>query len=212
MGPITRSHLLDRLLGRRTAAVLSVILGGSEMRMYQRQIARRSGLRLLQAQRALHALAEIGILRAEREGNRVYYSLDPSCPILGELKTIVLKTAGLVDVLRGALSDLPRIEAAFVYGSMARGEPSADSDIDLIVLGGVTLQELLQRLGRVQDILAREVNPTVYPVPEFQQKIADGHHFLTAVIEGAKLFVIGDADALERLARRGGADQASGDA
>jgi len=196
-----RSHLLEGLLGRQRAAVLSVLLARPETRLYQRQIAQLTGMRLLQAQRALRSLADLGVLRAQHEGNRVYYSPDPKCPILGELAAMVLKTAGLVEVLREALADLAGVKLAFVYGSLARQEQTPQSDIDLLVVGDVNMQELSERLHQAEQALAREVNPTAYSETEFRQKVADRHHFLTAVLGNPKLFVIGDADVLERLAQ-----------
>jgi len=194
-----RSPLLEGLLGRQTAAVLSVLLARPETRLYQRQVAQLTGLRLLQAQRALRALAEAGVLRAQQEGNRVYYFPNPSCPILGELTAIVLKTAGLVEVLRAALRDLPGLTLAFVYGSLARQEQTPGSDVDLLVVGKVSMQQLSEALPPAEETLAREVNPTIYSEAEFRKRAARRHHFVTDVLEHPKLFVIGDADVLDRL-------------
>ncbi len=203
MMSVLRSRLLEGLLGRQRAAVLSVLLGRPEARLYQRQIAQLAGLRLVQAQRALRALADLGVLRAQREGNRVYYSPNPACPVLGELTSMVLKTAGVVDVLRTHLAGLHGLKLAFVYGSVARMDHTSESDVDLMVVGNVAMRDLVAPLRQAEETLAREVNPTLYPEAEFRQKLAEGHHFLTSVMAEPKLFVVGDADDLERLARAG---------
>jgi predicted nucleotidyltransferase len=87
-----------------------------------------------------------------------------------------------------------------VYGSFASGEDTAASDVDVMVVGDASFRTVSGRLQTAQGRLAREVNPTVYPPAEFRQKVAEGHHLVTAVVEGPKLFLIGDAGALERLA------------
>jgi predicted nucleotidyltransferase len=194
-----RSQLLDGLLGRQTAAVLSVVLARPETRLYQRQIAQLAGLRLLQAQRALRALADLGVLLAQREGNRVYYSPDPSCAILPELTAMVLKTAGLADVVREALDQVEGIHLAFIFGSMAKGAGDSKSDVDVLIVGDGSFADISAALLPAQERLGREITPTVYSGEEFQQRVAEKHHFLARVLSEAKIMLIGTPDDLERM-------------
>jgi predicted nucleotidyltransferase len=196
-----RSHLLDGLLGRQTAAVLSVLLARPESRLYQRQIAQLAGLRLLQAQRALRALADLGVLLAQREGNRVYYSPDPSCPILPELTAMVLKTAGLADVLQEALTGVEGIALAFIFGSMAKGTGDAKSDVDVLIVGEASFADISAALLSAQERLGREVTPTVYSPEEFSERLKTKHHFLMRVLKEPKIMLIGTPDDLERMGR-----------
>jgi predicted nucleotidyltransferase len=116
------------------------------------------------------------------------------------LQSLLSKTAGLVDVLRNALSALaPRIAVAFVFGSAARGELRTASDIDLLVVGDAAFHEVVNALAPAQDRLAREVNPSVYPMQEFAAKLRAGHHFLTTLLQEPRLFVLGGQDDLDRL-------------
>jgi predicted nucleotidyltransferase len=197
-----KSGLLEGLLGRPAARVLAALLMRPDETFYQGEVVRATGLRLQQVQRALGKLSALGVVTARPRGNRVYYRADSANPIHAELRALVLKTAGLLEALREALAGIRGMEIAFVYGSFATGEDTAESDVDLMVVGDVPFATVSRRLAPVQDKLGREVNPTVYPVQEFRRKLAEGHHFLTAVVEGPKLFVIGDANALERLASR----------
>lgn len=199
MANAIRSHLLDGLLGRQTAAVLSVLLARPENRLYQRQIAQLAGLRLLQAQRALRALADLGVLLAQREGNRVYYSPDPSCPILPELTAMVLKTAGLADVLQEALTGVEGIALAFIFGSMAKGTGDAKSDVDLLIVGDASFADISAALLSAQERLGREVTPTVYSPEEFSERLKAKHHFLMRVLNEPKIMLIGTPDDLERM-------------
>jgi predicted nucleotidyltransferase len=86
-----------------------------------------------------------------------------------------------------------RIEWAFIYGSMARGEEVAESDVDLLVIGDAKLSELARPLKAAERKLARPVNPTVFPRSEFTAKLRAGQHLVRSVVSGPKLFLIGDA-------------------
>jgi predicted nucleotidyltransferase len=194
MTRLTRSGLLDKLLGRQTAAVLSVVLTRPEERLYQRQIAQLAGIRLLQAQRALRALADMGVLRAQREGNRAYYAPNPSCPILDELSAIVMKTAGLADVLRETLRGVKGITLAFVFGSIAKGAADANSDVDVLIVSDAPFADISAALLPAQERLGREVTPTVYSLAEFKRKRKSRHHFLTRVLSEPKIMLIGSLD------------------
>ncbi len=110
-------------------------------------------------------------------------------------------------MLRAALGPLAeRIRLALVYGSVARGQPTRTSDVDVLVVGEVSFPEIVTALGPAQQELRREVNPTVYPADEFQSKIAAGHHFLMRVLEQPKIFLIGDNNELAGLAQQSLAD------
>ena len=118
----------------------------------------------------------------------------------GELQGLMAKTAGIADVLRSVLLSLEKIDVAFIYGSVARGSQTTYSDIDMMIIGDVTLHELLPLLGPAQERLAREINPTIYTPDEFRSQRADRQHFVSRVLEEPKIFIIGADNDLERLA------------
>lgn len=167
---------------------------------YLSDLAKHLGVAASSLQRELSTLTRAGILRRRREGNRVYYQADPSCPFQPELQGLMAKTAGLVDVVRQALTRFSTgIELAFVYGSIARSHERSSSDVDLLVVGGVSLRELTPALHAVEDKLNRPVNASVYTNSEFAQKIRAGHHFLNAVLDKEKIFIIGSENELARV-------------
>ena len=181
--------------------VLALLLGHPDRRWHLRELSRRTGFALGTLRRELKGLTDAGIALRTRDGNRTCYEPNRQCPVYGELAGLMRKTAGLADVLRDALVRLSaRIEVAFVYGSMANGTQGSASDIDLMVIGDVSFGEIVAVLGPAQDALGREVNPTVYPPSEFGGKLARREHFPSAVMKGAKLFVIGGERELEGLA------------
>ena len=107
------------------------------------------------------------------------------------------KTVGLVDVLREMLEPFANcIDWAFVYGSVARAKELASSDVDLMIIGRVGLADIASALRRVETHLNRPVNPTLYSREEFVAKRTSGHAFLQAVLDGKKLFILGDSHAL----------------
>ncbi|MBN1401903.1 MAG: nucleotidyltransferase domain-containing protein, partial [Anaerolineae bacterium] len=159
-------------------------------------------------QRELKRLAEVGILWREKRGRQVYYGANQNCPIYDELAGLVLKTLGLADVLRAALSGLAdRIRVAFVYGSMAKGTSGAGSDVDIMVVGPARFADVVAALNPTQDVLGREVNPSVYAAEEFCDRVGQGNHFLSSVLREPKLFLIGEQDELDRLVGQWVADQ-----
>jgi predicted nucleotidyltransferase len=167
---------------------------------YFRQIARTAGVGLGAVQRELKKLSEAGIIRRTVRGQQVYYQANPECPVYTELKSLVVKTVGVGDVLRAALVPLAdRINVAFLFGSLVRGSERSSSDADVMVVGDVTFAEVVSALGSVQETVRREINPLVYPPEEFRIKLAADHHFLKQVLEGPKFFLIGDEHELAKL-------------
>ncbi|MEW6252063.1 MAG: nucleotidyltransferase domain-containing protein [Planctomycetota bacterium] len=193
------SPAVDALFPATRRAILATLLLQPGREWYFRDLAKHLRLRPSSLTRELKNLTEAGVLRRRQDGNRVYYQADPACPFLPELRGLMLKTAGLVDVLRDALRPArDQIVCAFVYGSVARGEEVAESDIDLMIIGHTTRFALAKPIQQAALRLARPVNPTLYKPEELAKKAASDEHFVRAVLEKEKLFVIGDAHDLER--------------
>lgn len=193
--------LTEILFGKTRRSILSVVYGHADETFYLRQLARIAGSGMGAAQRELKALTEAGIVRRIEKGKQAYYQANPQCAVFAELKSLIMKTAGMGDALKIALASLAeRIQTAFIYGSIARGGENKGSDVDIFIIGEVTFAEVVEALSPVQQTLNREVNPTVYPVDEFREKYKAGHHFIKSVLEGNKIFLIGDEHGLAKLA------------
>ena len=197
------------LFGKTRRAVLALTYGHPDESFHLRRIARFAGCGMGAVQREVEQLAEVGILLRTHSGRQVYYQANRESPIFGELRDFVTKTAGVADVLRDALIACgDHIVVAFVFGSVAKGTQGRDSDVDLLVIGDVPFGDVVEALASAQDRIGREVNPTVYPRREFQQKVQAGHHFLTRVLAESKVFLVGSQHELERLAAERVADGA----
>jgi predicted nucleotidyltransferase len=134
----------------------------------------------------------VGLIVRNSIGSQVFYQANRDAPIFQEMRALVNKTIGVFSVLRSALQSLSkRIVVAFVYGSVAREQETAQSDIDLLVVGKATLDDILSRLSTVEKSVGGPINPTVYSVVEFKSKLASGNHFLNAVLKGQKVFLLG---------------------
>lgn len=189
--------LIHHLLGETRTAILATLLLRPEESRHVRDLERTTGLSPGALHRELTALVALQVLRRERVGRQVFYRANQDCPVLPELTGLLRKTAGLVDVLREGLQPLAdQIEAAFVYGSMAKGNVHAHSDVDLMVVGSVGFGDVVLAIQPAQEASGREINPTVLSREEFNKRRAETDSFVTAIWKEPKLWLLGDADAL----------------
>jgi DNA-binding transcriptional ArsR family regulator/predicted nucleotidyltransferase len=190
---------LDALLPRTRQGILAATLVQSDKAWYAAELARRMNVPSSSLQRELRELTEVGILKTHRQGRMRYYQANTDSPLFSDLRGLMLKTAGLVDVLAQALKPLAaKTRVAFVYGSIASNQDQSDSDIDLMVIGACSGAQLSLPLRRARDLLGRDINPTVYTPAEFARKRASKDHFLKSVLDKPKLYVLGDNHELEK--------------
>jgi predicted nucleotidyltransferase len=196
------SPVATALFGKTRRAVLALLFGRPDESFHVRAIVRAADAGSGAVQRELLSLEQAEIIQRRTEGRQVYYRANAACPIFGELRAIVAKTVGLADVVRAALEPLaPRIRAAFIYGSAARGAVTAGSDVDVLVIGNVPFREVAEALHGIQERVGREVNPSVFTEAEWARRLRRGDHLPTSVREAEKIFLIGDERALGGLGR-----------
>lgn len=198
-----KTATLQALFPTVRQGVLAATLMQPERWWYLSELAEFLGTGPSSLQRELQALVEIGILERRREGTRAYFRAQKQSPIFRDLRSIFEKTAGIGPTLRQVLKPFGRkIVCAFVYGSLARAQEHAGSDIDLMVVGKIGLAELTPALRVAEKRLQREINVTNYSVQEFQEKFAGDDHFLTSVLKKPKHFLKGTQSELEAIARQ----------
>jgi len=197
------SVALDTLFPGVRRGVLSATLTRPDKWWYLSELAHFLHTRPSSLQRELAALVQSGILEQRRDGRRTYFKAETRSPIFGDLRSIFEKTVGLVPTLKTVLRPFEdRIACAFIYGSVARREERATSDIDLMIIGEVGLSELSTTLRKAEKRLGREVNVTNYSVDEFGRKVAESDHFLTTVLKGNLEFVKGEQRDLGAITRQ----------
>ncbi len=184
--------------------VLCLFLMHPEEEVYQRSLAEKTGYSLAQVQYALERIEQAGLVRKKKNGNRLYYRAERSHPAFEDLKRAFLKTVALGDVIREALKPLEnKIQFAFVYGSIAIGQDRPDSDLDLLLIGGVSLKDIANTMADLSEKLKREVNPVNYTPETFAERLKEGNRFALEVLEPPKIWLIGNEDEFARLAERG---------
>jgi len=185
----------DLLFGQTRGRVLALLYGAPDQSLFVRQIARQVETSVGTVQRELNLLADAGLIKRSTVGNQVFYQANQEHPEYPELRALLAKTAGVFQMLKRALAPLSsQIDVAFVYGSVARGDEKATSDIDLMVIGAVSLDEVLDAVGPVEKHLGRPVNPTIYSREDLKARLRSGNHFLQSLKKSKKVFLIGDDD------------------
>ena len=192
-GAPSRQGLADALFAKVQQRVLSVLFGNPGRSFYANEVIglARSGTGAVQ--RELARLETAGLVTATRIGKQKHYQANRASPVFQELRGLVLKTSGLADVLREALTPTSnRIRAAFVYGSVAKGDDTAGSDIDLMVIAeDLTYGDLFAAIEEASTRLGRKVAPTIYSPKELARRVNQHKSFLARVLDQPKIWLIG---------------------
>jgi len=201
--------VLEKLFCSRTRArILTCLFGATPQRLHVRALARESECSLGAVQQDLRNLVALGLVRSERDGNRLYYSADVKHPLYPALREIVARTTGIYAVLAECLGS-EGIRFAYVFGSVASGEAKASSDVDLMVIGSVGLRELVTRLIPAGEKLGHEVNPHVMSEAEYAERCETGEHFISTIIGSERRMIVGDEHELRRMEKQRMAQRAS---
>jgi len=196
--------LCSGLFGKTRQAVLALLYGQADSSFYTKQVLDTVKIGRGTVQRELKNLTDAGIITREVQGRQVYYRANEKCPIFNELKSIVRKTFGVADVIRQSLSPkADKIRIAFIFGSVAKSTENRFSDIDLLVVGNITFGEVVDLLSPAEGTLNRELNPVVYTLAEFNKRLSENHYFISDILSGDKIFVIGDENELQSLVGKG---------
>lgn len=190
--------LADALFAGTQQRVLALLFGQPQRSFYATELIGLAGAGSGAVQRELARLAQSGLVTVKPIGNQRHYQANPEAPIFSELCSIVQKTVGLVEPLRVALAALAsQIEAAFVFGSVAKRQDTAASDIDLMVVSDtLSYGDLFEALEAASVKLGRTVNPTILSRKELAQRVKADNAFVTRVLSQPKVWLIGGDDAL----------------
>lgn len=197
--------MIEALLGSRLRAkVLGWLFGHPDERYYVRQLTLLVKEDSTNVSRELARLAKAGILVSVAEGKQKYYQANRRSPIFDELHSLVLKTSGIADIIRGSLiCRINDIQLSFVFGSVASKTENKLSDIDLLVVGDISFGEVVDLLLPAEKVLGRELNPVVYSTAEFKKRVSENHHFISNILSGGKIFIVGDENELQALVGKG---------
>lgn len=195
---LRQTSLGDTLFSATQQRVLGRLFGQPDRSFYASELIAASGGGSGAVQRELARLEASGLVVSSRIGNQKHYQANRESPIFDELRGIVLKTFGVADVLRAALTPLAgKVDVAFIYGSVAKRSDTATSDVDVMIVGdGLSYPDVIEALATCEKQLGRAVNPTVYGRNELQRKRAAGNSFLERVMKQPRILLIGSEDAI----------------
>lgn len=174
--------------------LLVVFVTGPGQRFYLRQLCQLINSSPRPVQLGLQKLEKAGILKAQKEANIKFYSLNKESPIYEEIKGIVLKTDAVGETLRAGLRDIKDIKCAFIYGSVARDKERKGSDIDIVIIGNVDAARLSRAVSKLEEDLKREVSVITFSVKEWKAALNSKKAFVMDVLKNKKLILIGSLD------------------
>ena len=179
----------DALFTKAQQKVLALFFGQPDRSFYLREVVRLAGMGIGVISRELGKLTDAGLLVASKQGNQNHYQANKASPIFNELLAIVKKTFGIKGLLKAAIAPLaPQLEQAFIYGSVAKGEEHAGSDVDVMLVGDhLSYSEIMQLFDSVEEQLQRPINPTLYSPAEFAERMTEGQNFVSKVMEQPRI-------------------------
>jgi predicted nucleotidyltransferase len=196
--------MLKKLIGSRIRVnLIKLFIFSTQKEYYVREIARLTKDPFDPVRRELIQLGKIGILNSRVSGRQKYYSINIDHPFYSELKSMVMKSDGIGETLRGKIGNREDVLSAFIYGSFARNEENATSDIDLFVVGDISVLDLQSVIGDIEADIKREINPAVFPLKELRAKFRAKNNFIAEVFNCPKIFLKGDEDGFRELVRAG---------
>ena len=191
------SQLSDALFTTTQQNVLGLLYTQPDKSFYLKEILRLTGMGVATIKRELDRMLAADIIRMTKIGNQHHYQANSECPIFQELSGMIKKTFGIRGTLGSALSALSdKIDWAFVYGSIAAGNETTGSDIDLMIIGDVGFSEIVGLLNPVQDTLGREINPKIYDVEEWTLMKARKNSFIEELLVKPRMDIIGNRHGL----------------
>lgn len=198
---IKPQNLSDALFSKTRQSLLGLLYGHPDRDFYTNEIIRHTKIGSGTIQRELAQLSNVGLIVAQMVGNQKRYKANQASPLYQELRSITLKTFGLADILIDALKPLEdKICIAFIYGSIAKGTDSVNSDIDIMIIGdNLTYGDLFKSVTEAESTLERKVNPTFYTPREWVQKVSEKHYFVNKISNQPKIFLRGTEDELSKL-------------
>lgn len=182
--------------------ILELFFKNSDREFYFREIAASLNKEPGAIQSYINSLAEQKILVDERKGNMRFFKLNKNHPLYEEIKSIISKTIGIEYKLKELAGALPRLEYAFIFGSIAKGKEYGDSDIDLLLIGEVNQDFLIEKISKLQSELSREINYQIYAKDEVVKKLAEKNEFFINIFSEPIINLKGNAHDFSQLFKR----------
>lgn len=172
-------------------AILQLYFSHPEKKYYLRQLEKKTNFPVQNIRRELINLEKKGMFKREKSGNQVYYFLNRESPIYSDIRNIISKTIGIENQLRESLSEVSGIRKAFIFGSFADGTQDSLSDIDIMIVGDINEDDLLEKISRLENKFEREINYHIYSEKEFGERRKEENSFISKILSKSVIFIIG---------------------
>jgi len=159
---------------------------------YIRELVRKAKEEINAVRRELNHLETVGAVKKEHRGNRIYYWLNQDYPLYGDLLSLFSKTIGLGGAIVKNKGKLGRLRVAMLSGRFARGLPTKEGAVDLLIVGEVTMQELANIIREEEKNRGREINYTVMTKQEFDFRKKRRDPFLFGILTDSRIMLVGD--------------------
>jgi len=194
---------MDRLFGSRTrVSLLSKLVMNPNKSFYIRELSRELKIPYGMLYKEEKNLVSLGLVKEEKKGKITLVSANKNLPYFAELKNLMIKTAGLSDVLKAALSGLRGIRYALIYGSFATGDETESSDVDLLLIADIAEERILDLTGQIEKEVGREVNYTLWSEQEFMKRIKNRHHLLRDISSKPVMMLVGEESEFRRTVEK----------
>jgi predicted nucleotidyltransferase len=189
----SKGNALTVLFNKTCVLLLSFLYNNPKKAFYLREIARKIGMGVGTVQRELSKLVLADLVVRQAQGKQVYYEANPRSHVYNEMRGLIIKTFGLADIVKGALNPfLNKIDHAFIYGSQANGTSTADSDIDLMVVGNISEMELHKAINKAEGKFGKAINYSLFTPVEFSKRKKEKKGFINRIVSGKKIMLVGD--------------------
>ena len=198
MGSLTQISIADALFSKTKKAAIGVLFTRPDVSFHLRELARMARVTPTMMAKEMEVMTQAGLVVERRDGNRRVFRANATSPIFNELAGIAKKTAGVADIVREALAQVPGIDMAFIFGSVARGEDRATSDVDLFVVGRCDYGVILDACNKAGDAIGRSVNPVIYTLEELAAPVKEENAFMAEVRGRPRILLMGSNDDIAR--------------
>ena len=193
--------MLQKLLGSQARAeILRKLFTKENKSFYLREFSRLCNISAPLLSRELRSLAAMGLIVITQDGNRINFSANKEHILFNSLCELVDKSCGPIELLKKTFSNF-LADFVFIFGSQANGTATAQSDIDIFVIGDCGLREVTKSLHKISNEISQEINPYVITQDEFLKRVNNNDHFLTEIVNKPKIFLKGSSDEFARVAK-----------
>lgn len=112
----------------------------------------------------LNRFEKAGMLNTSLEGNKKIFRANTQHPLYSEIHNIVLKYIGFDKIIDNVIENLGDIKKVYVTGAFAKGLD--DQVIDLVFVGKLNRNYLLELIEKVEKHISRKIKYVVYTEAE----------------------------------------------